>query len=1078
MDPLQLHEGSLNNPGDTPQPCILDRKRPVARFPDSFSSNIGRKASSFYSQEDSASGVDKKDSSSPPPPPPPPIPESKSLIHRKRDVIPGSPSPPLPRNRQISTVSSVKAMVAKFESVGDTPEKSDKMVDREDHHPIPSSPVVDKRKGKTSLIDDADASASSLPTFQPSSIFEEKSDKSEVDLELLKMQEFFKGEPLARCLDDYIPQTYFDKKTKVLPPEKDCGKSMETAAKVDLWNKLASLTDNLEAQYPSVKEEREAKQAVISAAAAYLEEAVGESPKKLSQVDSAQTSTKASRRAEKKAQKKADKKAQKTAKRDNSVANTLSAASSSMAQQVAGDEPSLREKYPEIFAKIDYWRSFQDPDAPADADDDYTSISDIESSQSTAQPVSQSIKQPVSQPAVEEAQSILKQQHNTLATNVKNDKTFADDSSESDNWSTGSSNGDPFYLNKYLTPSYQAAAKVFLEDFERKNPTQPTTKPTVQQAVTEVTKDEESVKFIQRDPKELSDTEETKKEKATEAEKRAIELNKGAHERVNAAHADGEIVHLDNFKFLRDAVETNIKKEDIVSSFGQKKQQPAPEFDEEAYAARSIASHTLKPAPLRVPSRMKQPVTGSNTTDVKSTAPTQAKTRLPPGALPINTNKYRMVTGDFTSLGVGFGKSSSRIASGSSTHSSRGAVNFSWPKAQHDDAKNKYEFNDEDESDYDTEKKKSNTFPTKLSIGIRNANSASVHPRIVSAGGQARETHNHGDAFDNKPTDGHHDPAALTNTQSKGSSENQSYTSVQPKVTPAKGSEEETQRRSFTADEYQSLIQDDYDAFAKDSPEKKQKRLEDAMAGPETGSTMRFTEATSDITHQTVVLPAHQQQSTIRLPGATTLPPTPATSHVPMTTREKMDELDDFFSEENDHRYTTTHTNTGSTYSSDYGDGAGTGVQDQVHDQPWNDPNYHEEALSYGYAYKQTNYHTLPDSMKPVPLTHEQRHRVLKSYGIPADQYPAPPIGYPNPPGPDEGSKAPPCPTRAAPIAPTVPGAGGGGDGAGSRGNRSSADGGVAVESLRKHRRFRRAATAPPAPAPVSPAPGYDADWF
>ncbi|KAK2052209.1 hypothetical protein LY76DRAFT_671858 [Colletotrichum caudatum] len=1071
MDPLQLHEGSLNNPRDTPQPCILDRKRPVARFPDSFSSNIGRKASSFYSQEDSASGVDKNHS------PPPPIPESKSLLHRKRDVISGLPSPPLPRNRQKSTVSSVKAMVAKFESVGDTPEKFEKMVDHEDHHPIPSSPVVDKCKGKTSLIDDTDASASCLPTCQPSSIFEEKSDKSEVDLELLKMQEFFKGEPLARCLDDYTPPTYFDKKTKVLPLENDCGKSMETAAKVDLWNKLASLTDNLEAQYPSVKEEREAKQAVISAAAAYLEEALGEPPKKMSQVDAAQTSNKSSRRAEKKAQKKADKKAQKAAKRDNSVANTLSAASSSMAKQVAGDDLSLREKYPEIFAKIDYWRSFQDPDSPADADDDYTSISDIDSSQSTAQPVSRSIKQPVSQPAVEEAQSVSKQQHNTLATKVENDKTFADDSSESDNWSTGSSNGDPLYLNKYLTPSYQAAAKVFLEDFERKNPTQPITKPTVQQAVPEATKDEESVKFVQRDPKELSDSETTKKEKAIEAEKRRVELNKRAHERVNAAHADRNILHLDNYRSLRDAVETNIKKEDIVPSFGQKKQ-PAPEFDEEAYATRSIASHTLKPAPLRVPSRMQQPVTGSNTTDAKSTAPTQAKTRLLPGALPINTNKYRMVTGDFTALGVGFGKSSNRIASGSSTHSSRGAVNFSWPKAQHEDAKNKYEFNDEDDSDYDNEKKKSNTFPTKLNVGIRNANSASVHPRIVSAGGQARETHNHGDAFDNKPTDGHHDPAASTDTQSKGSSKNQSYTSAQPDVTSAKGSDEETQRRSFTADEYQSLIQDDYDAFAKDSPEKKQKRLEDAMAGPKTGFTMRATEPTSDITHQTVVLPAHQQPSTIHMPGATTLPPTPATSHVPMTTREKMAELDDFFSEENDHRYTTTRTNTGSTYSSDYGDGAGTGVQDQVHDQPWNDPKYHEEALSYGYAYKQTNYHTLPDSMKPVPLTHEQRHQVLKSYGIPDDQYPAPPIGYPNPPGPDKGSKAPPCPTRAAPIAPTVLGAGGGGDKAGSCGNRSSADGGAAVESLRKHRRFRRAATAPPAPAPVSPAPGYDADWF
>ncbi|KAK1589612.1 uncharacterized protein LY79DRAFT_517286 [Colletotrichum navitas] len=1071
MDPREL-TGGFDTPRGTPQPCILDRKRPVARFPDSFSSNLGRKASSFFSQEDSASGVDKNY------PSPPPIPESKSVLHRKRDVIPGLPSPhPLPRNRQISTVSSVKAIVAKFESAGDALEKSDKMADHEDHHLIPSSPVVDKHKDKASFADDADTSAASPQTFQPPNIGEGKSDNSDVDLELLKMQEFFKGEPLARCLEDYIPPTYIDKKTKILPLEKDCGKSMEKAAKVELWNKLASLTDTLEAQYPSVKEEREAKHAVISAAAAYLEEALGESPKKLAQVVATQTSTKASRRAEKKAQKKADKKAQKAAKLDNSIANTLAVASSSMNEQVARDEPSLREKYPEIFAKIDYWRSLPDPDAPADVDGDYTSIADIDSSQSNDQPIDQSINQPVSKAAVEEAQSIPKQRHNTLSTKVEDDKTLADDSSESDNWSTGSSNGDPFYLNKYLTPSYQAAAKVFLEDFERKNPTQPITKSTVQQALPEATECEESFKFVQRDPKELSDTEETKKDKAIEAEKKRIELNKRSHERVDAAHADGNIVHCVNYKSARDAVETNIKKEDIVPSFGQKKQ-PAPEFDEEAYATRSIASHTLKPAPLRLPSRMKKPFTGSDKIDVKSTTPTQAKTPLPPGALSVNTNKYRMVTGDFATLGVGFGKTSNRIASGSSTHSSRGAVNFSWPKAQHADAKNKYEFNDDDDSDYDMDKK-SNTLPTKLNTSVQCSDSVSVHPRIVSAGGRAREMHKDGDAFDNKSAYGHYGSAASATAQSKGSSQNFSYTPAQPNTTSSNGNDEEKQRRSFTADEYQTLIQEDYDAFAKDSPEKKQKRLEDAMTGSKTGSSMRTTEVTSNITHHTVVVPAHHQGFTVRLPNATALPPTPATSHAPMTTGEKMAELDDFFSEENDHRYTTTRTNTGSTYSSDYGDGAGTSVQDQVHDQPWNDADYHEEALSYGYAYKQTNYHALPHSVNPVPLTHEQRHQVLKSYGIPADQYPAPPIGYPNPPGPDEGSKAPPCPIRAAPVAPTtLSAAEGGGDGAGRRVDRSSADDGAAVESLRKHRRFRRAATAPPAPAPVSPAPGYDADWF
>ncbi|KAK1971470.1 hypothetical protein LY78DRAFT_712696 [Colletotrichum sublineola] len=1067
MDPLKQGEGDFDNPRSTPQPCVLDRKRPVAHFPDSFSSNLGRKASPFLSQEDSASGVDKNY------PHTSPIPESKSILHRKRDVISSLLSlPPLPRNRQLSTVSSVKAMVAKFENVGDTPERPIKMADYEDHQLVPSSPVVDKRKGKASFADDTDTTAASISAYQPSNVDEEKFAKSEVDFELLKMQEFFKGEPLARCLDDYIPSTRIDKKTKVLPLDRDGGKSMEKAVKVELWNKLASLTDTLEAQYPSVKEEREAKQAVISAATAYLDEALGESPQKLAQIEAAQTSIKASRRAEKKAQKKADKKAQKAAGRDNSVANTLSAASSSMSQQVVQDEPSLREKYPEIFAKIDYWRSLPDPDAPAGADDDYSSNPDVNTSQSIAHPFPQPMNQPVSRPVAGEAHSVPNQHYNTLATKIENDKTAAKGSSESDDWSTGSSNGDPFYLNKYLTPSYQTAAKVFLEDFDRKNPTQPITRSAVEQAVPEVTEGGESSEFVQRDPKE-----ETKTDKAMEAEKERVELNKRAHERAHAAHADGNVVHLDNYKSFRDAVETNIKKEDIVPSFGQKKQ-PALDFDEEAYATRSIASHTLKPAPLRVPSRIKYPATSSDMTEVKRTTPTQAETLLPLGALSINTNKYRMITGDFTALGVGFGKSNNRIASDSSTHSSRGAVNFSWPKTQHAGTKNKYEFNDEDDSDYDTDKKKSNTLPNKLNTGVQNAGSAPAHPRIVSAGGQVCETHKDVGAFDNKLTYENHDSTASVTAQPKGSSQNQSHTSARANTISAKDGDQETQRRSFTADEYQTLIQDDYNAFAKDSPGKKQKRLEDFMAGLNTGSAIRTTEATSNINHQTVVIPAHQQRSTVRLTGSTALPPTPATSHAPMTTGEKMAELDDFFSKENDHRYTSTRTNTDSTYSSDHGNGAGTGVQNQVHGQPWNDPNYHEDALSYGYAYKQTNYHTLPDSMNPVHLTHEQRHRVLKSYGIPDAQYPAPPTGYPNPPGPDEGSKVPPCPTRAAPVAPTALNAGSGGDGADSRGGRYSADGVVAVESLRKHRRFRRAATAPPAPAPASPAPGYDADWF
>ncbi|CCF45354.1 hypothetical protein CH063_14468 [Colletotrichum higginsianum] len=94
-------------------------------------------------------------------------------------------------------------------------------------------------------------------------------------------------------------------------------------------------------------------------------------------------------------------------------------------------------------------------------------------------------------------------------------------------------------------------------------------------------------------------------------------------------------------------------------------------------------------------------------------------------------------------------------------------------------------------------------------------------------------------------------------------------------------------------------------------------------------------------------------------------------------------------------------------------------------------------------------------------------------------EYPAPPAGYPNPPGPDKGSNVPPCPTRPAPSAPAPSSAGGGGDGLDKGGSgRYCIDGEAPAESLRKHRRFQRAATAPPAPPPVSPAPGYDADWF
>ncbi|GKT50928.1 uncharacterized protein ColSpa_11109 [Colletotrichum spaethianum] len=937
------------------------------------------------------------------------------------------------------------------------------MANPKDHELTPTSPVVDKGKGKDSFAESIDATATSLPTGQASQLDDKRPAKDDIDLELLKMQEFFKGEPLAHCLDEYIPPTHIDKEVKILPLEKDGGESMVKAAKIELWNKLASLTDALEERYPSVKEEREAKEAVI---AAHLDEAPGESSNQGAKRDTTQTSTKASRRAEKKAQKKADKKAQKATKRENPISNSPPAVTSSKTQQGPRNELSLREKYPDIFSKIDYWRSLPDPDAPAAADDDYVPGTNIESSQLTTQPIVQSTAQPISQPAVQQTQSTSGQDHGNLAARVGNNKTLADDSSESDNWSTGSSDGDPFYLNKYLTPSYQAAAKVFLEDFDRKNPTQPTTlqpvnqsvaKLTVQPAVSEVTDGEESFTFIQRDPKEkgvraslhvsdeeLSDSEEIKKAKAIEAQKGSIDSNKRAHELVNAAHAEGKIIHLENSKPLRDAVKTKIKKEDIVPGFGQKKKkQPALEFDEQAYAARSIASHTMKPAPLRIPSRMKQPTIGRDkNTDVDRTTPNQAESPQLPDALKINTNKYRMVTGEFTALGVDFGKGSNRTASGSSTHSGRSAVNFSWPKAQRAGAKNKYEFNDEDESDYELDKKNSNAHPAQLGAGVRQSDPASAHARTASGTSYAHETHKNFNNFGNK--------------------------SIQPN-TPADDSSQETQRRSFTADEYQRLIQDDYDAFTKASPEKKQKLLEEAVSILNNGSTMRSTGATSNITHQTIVVPAHQKRPTVRLPGTTALPPTPATSQILMTTGEKMAELDDFFSEENDHLYTTTCTDSGSKC----GNGAETGIQGQVQDQPWNDSSYHEGALSYGYAYKQTNYTTLADSMNLIPLTDDQRRQLLESYGMSEAEYPAPPNGYPSPPGPVDGSNVPPCPTRPAPVVPTTASAESGGNEPGNGGGQSSADGGALTKSLRKHRRFQRAATAPPAPEP-----GYDADWF
>lgn len=473
---------------------------------------------------------------------------------------------------------------------------------------------------------------------------------------------------------------------------------------------------------------------------------------------------------------------------------------------------------------------------------------------------------------------------------------------------------------------------------------------------------------------ELSDTESVKEAKAEATLKKKDELNKRAHKRVNAAHAEGKTVSLENTKPIRDIFVTNVKKEDIVPGFGKQKQQQkkhaAPKFDEAAYAARSIACHTLKPAPLRIPSRTKQPAVGGNSTDVKGTV--QIKNPLAPGALQSNTNK---------TLGVEFvneGVKESSGSGGSQTNPKAAPVNFSRPKTQHARGKNKYDFVDDPEESTEPVGEKGIAPTTQLSSGVR---------------------------------------------------------------------------QSYTAREYQDLIQDVYDDFTHESPEKKQ------VQPAKTGAVIpKTTPASSSIISQTVVIGAHQQPAAHF--SGTILPPTPAYSHRHKTTGEKMDELDDFFAEENDHIYTS---------SGPTGTSTGNGTQQQQ-DQPWNDPNYHEEALSYGYAYKKSNHRPLPDTMVPVALTLDQRRQVLAGYGMSEAEYPSPPAGYPNPPGPEQGTTAPPCPTRPAPAAP--------GSGSGIGSSRHSAEE-AAVQSLRKHRRFQRAATAPPSSkAPESPAPGYDADWF
>ncbi|KXH61444.1 hypothetical protein CSAL01_12554 [Colletotrichum salicis] len=1090
FDPLELREAVPQKPRGPLEPSVLDRKRPVARFPDSFSANLGRKASSFFRQDDFAPGFDQKNSS-----PPPPLPESKSIIHRKRDILPGLPSPSITRDRQTSAASSVKAMVAKFEGATGTPEKSDKMSDHGDYDLIPSSPVADKGKGKASFDESTDTTAASIAPGVASQPEKKLSAREIADLELLKMEDYFQDQSLARSLDNYVAPKHIHTKVKVLPLEEDEGVSMVKAAKIELWNKLASLNEAFEERHPSAKEERLAQEVAFAATNARLDEIFGESSKQGALKEEAKNTTRSERRAEQKAQKKADKKAQKAGKREISVAPAPQAVTSPTLEEHTTKEASLREKYPEIYAKIDYWRALGAKDKaadPVDSGSEYTDDANSDDESPLAAP-----SQPV---ALKTQRTTAHAQAAESMVQTKQVSTDDSSSSDDDDSSTGSSDGDPFHLNKYLTPEYQAKAQAYLKAFDEAQAqaadkpvygpaTSPSStqsggktiagKPTAADNRSQKTAEsDESHTFIQRDPKEAS--------KVSAAQQERDEINRRAYERVNAAHARGEIVHLENTKPIRDTFSTDIKKENIVPGFGKGKSKQSPAvFDEEAYGERSIASHTMKPAPLRIPSRAKQPAVDNNDkAGAKDTSQSQSKTpTVADSPRSSNASKYRMGAGESTVLTQGYNGNNPflrRNGSGSSTQSggprsSASTRNFSWPKRPKD---SKYDFVD---SDDDESNRRKQSGKTKAQTQTTSSGSSSSH---------------NSEAF----------KTMLNNTKSLTGFTRKMAPLPKPPV-----NEETGDRRSFTADEYKNMIQDEFNRFSQQSPEKKAQDLETALAilngvpsAPSSSSRAPTTSASApsdNITRQTVTVNPFPQHPTVRLAGTTALPPTPATSAAPATTAEKLAELDDFFAEEKDNNYTTSApAAAGSSYASSYSSTASTSqkkhkekeIQDK--DEPWNDPNYHEEALSHGYAFKQTGYNNLPDSMDPVPLTGDQRREVLGHYGMSEADYPAPPAGYPNPPGPEPGTVAPPCPSRPAPSVPgQVTPAGSIGGGGSSISSLHSLDSDAlssafapaqaqaqapTVQSLRTPRRFRRAATAPPAPAPDSPAPGYDADWF
>ncbi|KAJ0324876.1 hypothetical protein COL5a_007646 [Colletotrichum fioriniae] len=1000
-------------------------------------------------------------------------------------------------------------MVAKFEGATATPEKSDRMSDRGDFDLTPSSsPVADKGKGKASFDEPTDTAVASVATGDASQTEKKKSAREITDLELLKMEDYFNDESLTRSLDNYIAPKHIHTKVKVLPLEEDEGVSMVKAAKIELWNKLASLNEAFEKRHPSAKEERLAQEAAFAATNARLDEIFGESSKQGALNEEAKRTTRAERRAEQKAQKKADKKAQKARKGEVPVATAPQAVPSPTLEEHTTKEASLREKYPEIYAKIDYWRALgaakkpADLLDPADSGSEYTDDAHSDDDSLLAAP---------SHRVAHETQTTIAYGQAAESKSQTKEAYTDDSSSDDDASSTGSSNGDPFHLNKYLTPEYQAKAQAYLKAFDEaqaQTQAQATDKPVYGPAPPPssaqsggktiagkpTATDKRSQKTMESDDNartslhvsddELSDTDDVKAAKVSAAQQERDEINRRAYERVNAAHARGEIVHLENTKPIRDTFSTDIKKEDIVPGIRKgKNKQALAAFDEEAYADRSIASHTMKPAPLRIPSRAKQPTVDSKKTSTKDVSQAQSNTpTVSDTPRSSNSSRYRMVAGESTSLTQAYNGNNpflNRTTSGSSTQSggprsSGGTRNFSWPKR----AKNsKYDFVDSDDDEAIKKKKKSDKTPAQT--------------QTTTSGGSS------------SPTTLLNNINCLTD-----------FTRKMAPLPKPPVDEETGGRRGFTVEEYKTVIQDEFNRFVQQSPEKKARDLETALAilngVPSASSssgrapTTPAPAASDNITRQTVTVNPFQQHPAVRLAGATALPPTPATSVVPATTSQQIADLDDFLAEENDNRYTTSGpAAAGSSYASSYNSTASTSQKNQNEKEnqdkyePWNDPNYHEEALSHGYAFKQTGYNNLPDDMDPVPLTRGQRREVLEHYGMTEADYPAPPAGYPNPPGPEPGTVAPPCPSRPAPSVPgqvTPAGSIGGGSSTSSiHGGYSDAfalaqaytqaQAPATAQSLRTPRRFRRAATAPPAtapdsPAPDSPAPGYDADWF